>query len=92
MLAAVAVVCSFGLVVAPAGATSNLDEAHLTVRVDDTRRHLSVRRLRRSTHTVRPQARRRSRCLARTAKPVHQRPRFVDPALGPPVHRGPPTI
>lgn len=85
----VASFCSVG----PLGATAaaHQDDGHVTASADYRRHRYSHRLRRRAAHPVRRQARRRSRCLAHTSRPVHQRPRHVVPAIGPPVHRGPPT-
>jgi hypothetical protein len=90
LLLLVASFCSIGPL-ASTTAAANQDDGHVTAAADYRRHRYSHRLRRRAAHPVRPQARRRSRCLAHTSRPVHQRPRHVVPAIGPPDHRGPPT-
>jgi hypothetical protein len=91
LLLLVASFCSVGPIAATTAAAAHQDDGHVTASADYRRHRYSHRIRRRAGHPVRPQARRRSRCLAHSSRPVHQRPRHVAPAIGPPDHRGPPT-
>jgi hypothetical protein len=90
LLLVVASFCAVGPLAATAVAAQQ-DDGHVPTTVDDRRQRFSHRLRRRAAHPVRPQARRRSRCLAHASRPVHQRPHHVVPATGPPARRGPPT-
>jgi hypothetical protein len=89
LLVLVASFCSVGPIAATTAA--HQDDGHVAASADYRRHRYSHRLRRRGAHPVRPQARRRSRCLAHSTRPMHQRPRHVAPAVGPPDHRGPPA-
>lgn len=91
LLVLVACLCSAGAMAAPARATIHFDDAHVTPAADHRRHRYSHRLRRRASHPVRPQARRRSRCLAHSCRPADQRPRRIAAAIGPPILRGPPA-